>query len=75
MVKRKMLAWKQNLQAIMDNPDYIELQISAIEQELESNRPDTKYLRSKVRCIEEWLGEIDLAERRAIERKRMKKVM
>lgn len=72
---RKMLAWKQNLQAIMDNPDYIELQISAIEQELESNRPDTKYLRSKVRNIEEWLGEIDLAEKRAIERKKMKKVM
>lgn len=70
-----MLAWKQNLKAVADNPDYIELQISAIEEELKSNRPDTKYLRSRVRNIEEWLGEIDLAERRAIERQRMKKMV
>jgi len=69
------LAWKKNLTAIMDNPNFIELQIEAIETELKSNRPDTRYLRSKVRNIGEWLGEIDLAERRAIERKRMKKVM
>ena len=59
------------LQSISD----FELQIGAIQKELKKNRPDTKYLHSKVRNIEEWLGEIDLAEKRAMERKRMRKMM
>ena len=57
--------WKRNLSAVGDNPDYIELQIKAINKELKKDVVDTAYLHSKVKNIDKWLAEIDLANERA----------
>ena len=61
----KKQTWKQNLIAVMDNPDYIEENIYAITKELKKDIVDTKYLHSKVKNIDDWLQEIDLANERA----------
>jgi len=66
-----MLTWKQELQAVMDNPDYIEENIKAVQEELKHERPNTEYLRSKIRNMELWTHEIDLAADRARERAEM----
>jgi hypothetical protein len=58
------LQWKRNLKAVMDNPNYIEEKIGAIQKELQKNDPNTDYLREKVKLIEKWLDEIDLAKKR-----------
>lgn len=70
-----MLQWKANLKAVGDNPDYIEDKIASIQKELKKDRPFTPYLREKAEKILEWVDEIDLAERRARERAKMKRVM
>jgi len=64
--------WKRNLKAVGDNACYIEQNIFAIAKELKKNDPDTKYLGSKVKNIQKWLHEIDLAKTRA---GKLKKVM
>ncbi|RLG27216.1 hypothetical protein DRN76_00005 [Methanosarcinales archaeon] len=70
MVKKgKMLEWKKNLIAVADNPDYIEEQWVAIKKELGRERPETSYLRQKMKLMLEWTDEIDLADHQA----RMKK--
>jgi len=63
--KRYRQQWKNNLKAVGDNACYIEQNMVAIAKELKSNQPDTRYLKSKVRSIDKWLDEIDLANERA----------
>lgn len=60
-----MRKWKRNLKVIGSNPDYIELNIKAIQKELKKEQPDTSYLSSKISNIKLWLSEIDLANQRA----------
>jgi hypothetical protein len=62
-----MLQWKKDLKAVLDNPDYIEEKIEAIQKELTHENPNTNYLREKVASINKWLGEIDLARKRKLE--------
>jgi hypothetical protein len=52
---------------MLDNPDYIEEKIEAIQKELTHENPNTNYLREKVTSINKWLGEIDLARKRKLE--------
>jgi hypothetical protein len=52
----------------MDNPNYIEEQMVAINKELKEENPDTSYLREKIEKMERWTHEIDLAEKRAKEK-------
>jgi len=66
--KRK---WKTNLKAVGDNACYIEQNMVAIAKELKKNYPDTQYLSSKVKNIQGWLHEIDLANRRAAVKRRI----
>lgn len=68
-----MLAWKKELSNVMDNPNWIEEKMDAIKLELKKEHPDTRYLREKIKSIEQWTHEIDLAHHRA--RERMKRVM
>jgi len=69
-------AWKRNLKAVGDNACYIEQNMVAIAKELKNNSPDTKYLRSKVKNIGQWLDEIDLANERAgLGKSKLKRVM
>jgi len=55
---QRLVAWKQSLQAVHDNPHYIEENIAAIQQELLKDNPDVGYLREKTRKINEWIDEI-----------------
>lgn len=72
---RYKLQWKKNLKRVGDNANYIELNIYAITKELKKNNPDTKYLRSKVNSINEWLGEIDLARERANKNFKLRRIV
>jgi hypothetical protein len=56
---KKMLKWKMILKSKMDNPDFIEWNIEAIQKELKQNYPDPAYLRQKTRNINEWIDEIE----------------
>jgi len=58
--KERLLAWKQSLKKVMDNPDYIEWNIVAINKELRKDDPDVGYLKSKVSNINKWLDEIEM---------------
>jgi len=60
-----MLAWKKELKAVMDNPDYIEWQMRDIKENLKRQHPDTHLLRESIRHMNEWTHEIDLAHNRA----------
>jgi len=64
----EILQWKKDLKAVMDNPDYIEEKIGAIQKELKKENPNTDYLREKVRSINHWLDEIDLAKKRSLDK-------
>ena len=48
----------------MDNPDYIEVQIGLIQDELKKDIPNTFNLRQSARRINEWIDEINLAMER-----------
>lgn len=60
-----MLAWKKELSDVMDNPDWIEEKMRDIKEILESEHPDTNRLREKIKSMEQWTHEIDLAHDRA----------
>jgi hypothetical protein len=67
-MEEKKLAWKRELSAVMDNPDWIEEKMDAIKMELKKEHPDTRYLREKIKSMETWTHEIDLAHERARQR-------
>lgn len=56
--KERLVAWKQSLKVVADNPNYIEENIAAIQMELKKDNPDIGYLREKTRRINEWIDEI-----------------
>jgi len=57
--RERLVAWKQSLKAVHDNPHYIEWNINAMEKELQKDNPDVGYLRQKVQNISEWIDEIE----------------
>ena len=60
--------WKLNQIKVCNNPDYIHLQISAINKELDKDNPHTQYIRTKIKNLSEWMDEIDKAKQRAEEK-------
>lgn len=52
-------SWRKSLSEVADNPDWIKMNIEAIETELQYNNPDTAYLRQKLKNISTWIDEID----------------
>ena len=55
------LRYKKRLSQMGDNPNYMEIQIKAIEKELTKDRPNTDYLQEKIDKMTKWLREIKIA--------------
>ena len=47
------------MKSVADNPDWIRINLDAMNKELNQDHPDPAYLREKMRHIEDWIKEIE----------------